>query len=99
MSLHSYFNIYELILSFVLKLIKSVINPRSNLYLKTKDLSEENICYKRTDDIICCYVKITKNTTGGSKYYKFTNNKVEFQYNNNEYILLSKIKTYLKKSY
>jgi len=94
------------------------INPRSNLYLKTKDLSEENICYKRTDDIICCYVKIPTEFTGGSKYYKFTNNKVEFQYNNkkyirniyinskkkyvrlnNEYILLSKIKTYLKKSY
>ena len=94
------------------------INPRSNLYLKTKDLSEENICYKRTDDIICCYVKISTEFTGGSKYYKFTNNKVEFQYNNkkyirniyinskkkyvrlnNEYILLSKIKTYLKRSY
>ena len=94
------------------------INPRSNLYLKTKDLSEENICYKRSDDIICCYVKIPKEIIGGSKYYKFTNNKVEFQYNNkkyirniyinskkkyvrlnNEYILLSKIKTYLKKSY
>lgn len=99
------------------KCFHTYINPRSTLYLKTKNLSEDNICYTINNDIICCYVKVSREMTGGNKYYKFTNNKVEFQYKNkkyirniyinskkkyvrlnNEYILLSKIKTYLKKS-
>jgi hypothetical protein len=70
-------------------------NPRSSLYLNTKNLSEENICYKSNTDIICCYVKVPEpevpepevpETLGGNINYKITNNKIEFQYKNKKYI-------------
>jgi len=95
----------------VKKCFHTDINARSPLYLNTKNLSEENICYKSNTDIICCYVKVPE-TSGGNINYKITNNKIEFQYKNkkyirniyinskkkyvklnNEYILLSKIKS------
>ncbi len=103
----------------VKKCFHTDINVRSPLYLKTIDLSEENICYKSNTNIICCYVKVSEvsEISGGNKDYKITNNKIEFQYKNkkyirniyinskkkyvklnNEYILLSKIKSYLMKS-
>jgi hypothetical protein len=101
----------------VKKCYHTEIKPLSSLYLKTKNLSEENICYKSNTDIICCYVKVSETsevteTSGGNINYKITNNKIEFQYKNkkyirniyinskkkyvkfnNEYILLSKIKS------
>ncbi len=55
---------------------------QSKLYLTTRDFTEDNICYTSNTDIICCYVKVSDEITGGNKDYKITNNKVEFQYKN-----------------
>jgi hypothetical protein len=75
------------------------INENSNLYRTTKNLSEDNMCYKGDDNTICCYVKVSE-MTGGNNKYKKTNNKVEFTYKNRIYVrniyLNSKNKKYIK---
>ena len=61
------------------------INVQSKLYSTTRDFTQDNICYTSNNDIICCYVKVSDEITGGNKDYKITNNKVEFQYKNKKY--------------
>lgn len=72
------------------KCFYSKINTSTSLSRHTKDLTEEQICYKTDDDIICGYVKVKlsedpiSTTRGGNIKLTSTNKKLIFFMNNNK---------------
>ena len=68
----------------VKKCFHSEIEERSAFYLDAKELTEENICYTKNTDIVCCYVKVKTKHIIKEPIIK-TDNMVEFIYKTKKY--------------
>jgi hypothetical protein len=70
----------------VKKCFYTEINESSTLYKKSKDSTEDNICYTSNSDMVCCYVKSKETVyrTGGENLTS-TKKKISFVIDNKKY--------------